>query len=309
KSVIGVAFQNYSGLQSVGYIIPIPVIEHFLEDIKRNGHYTGFPTMLCEFQVMEHKALRDYLKIPKDQHGVHITDIDPASSLIGGEGGGLQVNDVITAIDDVSIQDDGTIEWRKAERLTANYLTSNKFIGDEVTFTLIRDELRVNCTLNDGHTTLMPFHLHDQQPEYLIYGGIVFTTLSLPYLNEFNEYQPSVAIPIHLHNMYSFHNRLEFIGQQIVIISRILVDNVNMGLDSSDYINSFVFHVNDIKIQNLKHLANEIDKVKDKNNQYIKFGLKFKKFIVISTDEARNTEQRILKQNSIALSRSENLIV
>ncbi|CAF1324750.1 unnamed protein product, partial [Didymodactylos carnosus] len=43
ETVIGMAFQNYSGLQSVGYIIPIPVIEHFLEDIKRNGHYTGFP--------------------------------------------------------------------------------------------------------------------------------------------------------------------------------------------------------------------------------------------------------------------------
>ena len=32
--VVGVAFQSYVNAENTGYIIPTPVIEHFLEDIK-----------------------------------------------------------------------------------------------------------------------------------------------------------------------------------------------------------------------------------------------------------------------------------
>lgn len=39
--VVGIAFQCLTSGENIGYIIPVPVINHFLEDLERNGKYTG----------------------------------------------------------------------------------------------------------------------------------------------------------------------------------------------------------------------------------------------------------------------------
>jgi hypothetical protein len=40
--VVGIAFQCLTSGENIGYIIPTPVIEHFLTDLSRNsGKYTG----------------------------------------------------------------------------------------------------------------------------------------------------------------------------------------------------------------------------------------------------------------------------
>ena len=45
--VVGVAFQSYNA-ENTGYIIPTPVINHFLDDIK-DGQYDGHPKMNLHF--------------------------------------------------------------------------------------------------------------------------------------------------------------------------------------------------------------------------------------------------------------------
>lgn len=44
--------------RSCRYIIPTPVIEHFIKDFERNGRYTGFPTLGVSWQKMENPTLR-----------------------------------------------------------------------------------------------------------------------------------------------------------------------------------------------------------------------------------------------------------
>lgn len=41
--VVGVAFQTLSAhdTENIGYVIPVDVVLHFLEDISRHGAYTG----------------------------------------------------------------------------------------------------------------------------------------------------------------------------------------------------------------------------------------------------------------------------
>jgi len=43
--VVGIAFQCLTSGENIGYIIPVPVINHFLEDLERNGKYTGEPAL------------------------------------------------------------------------------------------------------------------------------------------------------------------------------------------------------------------------------------------------------------------------
>lgn len=47
--------------ENISYIIPTPVINHFIDDYKRHGRYTGFPVLGVEWQKMESPVLRQAL--------------------------------------------------------------------------------------------------------------------------------------------------------------------------------------------------------------------------------------------------------
>lgn len=40
------------------YVVPTPVIAHFLDDIRANGAFTGFPSLGVQTQRMEANALQ-----------------------------------------------------------------------------------------------------------------------------------------------------------------------------------------------------------------------------------------------------------
>ncbi|CAF3561037.1 unnamed protein product [Rotaria sp. Silwood1] len=303
KHVVGMSFQGQTQAQSIGYIIPVLVIKHVLDDIELHNKYTAFPIMRFYYQPMENTSYREYLKLNDDQHGILVTSVEKACVLSKI----LQQDDVITAIDNVPIADDGTIYFRRGERLNFKYLEKLKFVDDTVTFTIIRQGKEITLTSPlDNNQTLVPLHSHDKHPEYLIYAGIVFTVLSRFYLYEYSKREWNQKAPKNLVNL-ALHGHLQELNQQIVFINQILVDDVNHGI-SSDFANSVLETVNGIKIQNIKHLAELIDKISNNEDDcYIRFEMENQKFIVISCKRARESEARILKQNSIAQSRSEHL--
>jgi S1-C subfamily serine protease len=86
------------------------------------------------YQPMENTSYREYLKLNDDQHGILVTSVEQACVLSKV----LKEDDVITAIDNVPIADDGTIYFRRGERLSFRYLEKLKFVDDTVTFTIIR---------------------------------------------------------------------------------------------------------------------------------------------------------------------------
>jgi S1-C subfamily serine protease len=61
--VVGVAFQSLEDADNIGYIIPVPVVQHFLDDIARGG-YKGFPMLNIKLQLAENETLRQYKRIP-----------------------------------------------------------------------------------------------------------------------------------------------------------------------------------------------------------------------------------------------------
>lgn len=62
---MGIAFQSlkHEDAENIGYIIPTPVIQHFITDYERNGAYTGFPCLGVEWQKMENPDMRRALKM------------------------------------------------------------------------------------------------------------------------------------------------------------------------------------------------------------------------------------------------------
>ena len=137
------SFQGTNQAQSIGYIIPVSVIKHVLVDIKLHNSYTAFPKMAFQYQLMENSSYRKYLKLNDDQHGILVTSVEPACVLSKI----LQKDDVIIALDGKAIADDGTIDFRRGERLDFRYLETQKFVGDTVTFTVIRQGKRYRIFL------------------------------------------------------------------------------------------------------------------------------------------------------------------
>ena len=68
--------------ENIGYVIPQPVIEHFISDFERNKKYTAFPLLGIEWQKTENPYLRKALgmKVPSDFLG---------SLVIGGQSHGI----------------------------------------------------------------------------------------------------------------------------------------------------------------------------------------------------------------------------
>lgn len=89
------------------------ILRHFLEDIERHGGYTGFCSLGVKFQPMESPALRRHKRLPEGRSGILITKVDP----LAPANEVLRRGDVLMAVDGVDLANDGTIPFRKGERV------------------------------------------------------------------------------------------------------------------------------------------------------------------------------------------------
>jgi S1-C subfamily serine protease len=182
--VVGVAFEGIASLQSTGYFIPTVIIHHFLDDIK-DGVYDGVPEAGLRLSALQNPAYRRMLKLPDDsKRGVRvdqILDIPTTQALI-------KPNDVIMQVGDYPIDDDGTITYdgNTVGVSAAVDLAQN---GDTIPLKIWRDGQMIDVNLpvkvyNDDNAQ---GNQYDVLPKYYIYGGLVFTPLSLDYLKTFGQ--------------------------------------------------------------------------------------------------------------------------
>ncbi|KAE8709969.1 Protease Do-like 10 [Hibiscus syriacus] len=105
NKVAGVAFQNLSGAENIGYIIPVPVIKHFIAGLEESGKYVGFCSMGLSCQPTENVQLRNHFKMQPHMTGVLVSKINPLSNACGV----LKKDDIILEFDGVPIANDGTV--------------------------------------------------------------------------------------------------------------------------------------------------------------------------------------------------------
>eukprot|EP00922_Rhytidocystis_sp_ex-Travisia-forbesii_P065139 GHVS01096820.1.p1 GENE.GHVS01096820.1~~GHVS01096820.1.p1 ORF type:complete len:865 (-),score=130.72 GHVS01096820.1:71-2665(-) len=279
--VVGVAFQGYDDAQNIGYIVPTPVIEHFLNDLKKNNKYTGFVTLGITYQPMENCSLRKFLGIDDVDtktlpEGVgatgilviqsdelrdkqHISKMKKEHNIdLSPDTVGVRKNDVILAMDGINVADDGTIFFRNQERVHLAYAISHKYTGDTVEVTVLRNKKVTTVTVPlTAPNFLVPEHQWDKKPRYYIYGGLVFCPMSLDYLKDefgkkFYERAPSTLLKP-LTDIFAKHA-----GEESIILSQILASDLTIGYDLR---NIRLIAVNGEKIVNLKHLSQILDTI------------------------------------------------
>ena len=63
---------QHEDAENIGYVIPTPVMEHFINDYERNGQYTAFPALGIEWQKMESPFMRKALGMQVGASTVHM---------------------------------------------------------------------------------------------------------------------------------------------------------------------------------------------------------------------------------------------
>uniref|UniRef100_A0A7N0TP90 Protease Do-like 9 n=1 Tax=Kalanchoe fedtschenkoi TaxID=63787 RepID=A0A7N0TP90_KALFE len=226
---VGIAFQSLKNddAENIGYVIPTPVIIHFIKDFEKNGTYTGFPILGVEWQKMENPDLRASMGMGANMKGVRIRRIEPTAP----ESHVLKPSDIILSFDGVNIANDGTVPFRHGERIGFSYLVSQKYTGDSAQVKVLRDAKTLEFSIKlDTHKRLIPAHIKGKPPSYYIIGGFVFTAITVPYLRSEYGKDYEFDAPVKLLDKH-LHAMAETVDEQLVVVSQVLVADINIGYE------------------------------------------------------------------------------
>ena len=295
--LVGIAMQVLQTGQNIGYMIPTPIIEHFLSDLK-DSQYDGFPIIGVDYATTENLALRKYYNILNKDGGVLITSILPFSPSEGL----LKEGDVVLYLNNVPIDEDGTFKFRDDERLAMPYLITQEQMNKNVTFHIMRDGKEEDVIVNlKPYLPLIPYPNSLVKPPYYIYGGLVFTILSTDLIKEWGEEWWNEA-PIDLLYYLVGTGRLNKDNKrEIVILLNVLSDDINVGYHN--FGNDIVEKVNGKSLSSFKEFVGLLNQVK-KSEQYTIIDFENKTRLVLDNAHIDQVDQEIIKRNNIPQSYS-----
>jgi S1-C subfamily serine protease len=296
--IAGIAMMNGWG-ENEGFMVPAPIIRHFLEDVK-DGRYDGFPHLAIQTQAMENPSMQAYYGLDDEQSGVLVRKVYPSSPVEGL----LKPGDVILTINGYDVGNDGTVAFRDGERTSYLFAVQEKQIGESTQIRILRkgrrQEFSIRLSIPSGGQLLVPSEQYDVEPVYYIYGGFVFSPLTENFLLEFGSEWYYDAPPNLLYA--AWYGEPSRNKKEVVIIVAVLSDEVNMGYEDMYW--EIVEKVNGYKIGSMDDLVQAIESNRsafhvieiDQGNQ-----------IVLDRREADKSKRRILKQYRISADRSGNL--
>lgn len=289
---MGIAFQSLKNedAENCGYVIPTPVVDHFIRDYEKNEKYTGFPGLGIEYQSLENDALRRALGMKKDQKGVLISRVNQTSPSAEC----IRRGDILLEFEGVEIANDGTVSFRSGERINFTYLVSKKFSGETARVRILRNKQKpvvVRPKLLPPRR-LVPIHIKGESPSYLIIAGLFFTPVSRQFLK--SEYGKDYNYEAPVHILRRSHEFPKKEGEQVVVLSSVLPARVNVGYE--DIVNTEVLAFNGTKVENLFQLATLLEQCRE---EYMRFDLEFNQVVVLQTEEARESTEEILQTHLI----------
>lgn len=300
NKVVGVAMQGMTQADNIGYIVPAPVVQHFLTDIA-SGTRDGIPSLGIEWEKLENPDMRRHYGMSREQSGVLVTKIASGCS----SDGVLHADDVLLTVNGHAIADDGTVEFRPKERTVFLYYIQEKQIGESIELGILRGSQpkKVSVTLNHPveQEWIVPMELYDVLPTYYIYGGLVFVPLTKNLMqmwgsNWYNNAPKEFVVQLNS-NLVT-----EELDQKVVAL-RVLASDVTQGYQNES--NWDIQSVDGQKVKNLTHLIRLVEA--GKTNEFITFenpgGLK----IILDRKKAEADLPNLLSTYRIPQDRSADL--
>ena len=298
--VVGVVMQHISSADNIGYMVPAPLVLHFLADVA-DGHYDGLPNLGIRTGNMENPDAKRKYGLSEGQTGIvvlHISLGSPAEGI-------LRRGDIILEVDGYPVADDRTIEFRSDERTTYSYLAELRQVGESIPLKIFRagEELDVELTFTRAveDQLLVPKEQYEKRPSYYIFGGAVFCPLTKNYLGAWGD-RWYLSAPKTLIYYYSNRDK-EAKEEEVVILVRVLADDVNRGYHG--YSHWAVDYVNGRKVKNLKEMIQQIEGAADPD--YIVFSDRRGSEMIMNKKNAMDAMPAILERYRIPADRSADL--
>jgi S1-C subfamily serine protease len=237
--------------------IPAPIITHFLKEAD-SQNYRGFPSAGFSFFPTRDPELREFAGEKGKGGGVYVTNVEPKTPAMKA---GLQVGDIVTAVADREIDQNGNyLDPLHGKIEFTNLLTAHAYSGDVVPFRVERNgkPVQLNVTLEhrDAKDYVSPPYNFDQPPRYYVLGGLIFQELSRQYLKEWGPTWERSA-PQRLVYFDRFQSELFPEGnRRVVILSQVLPADSTVGYDDLAYLT--VTKVNGKEIKSLDDLAEAV---------------------------------------------------
>ncbi len=296
--LVGIAMQSLEEAENVGYLVPTPVIRHFLDDV-RDGRYDGFPELGVFVQTLENAALREHLGLGDMKGGVLVTEV----SRRGCASGRLRPGDVLLALDGVPVRADNKVDL-EGFRLESTVLEHRAQVGQEITVTVFRDgatrDERVSMTAPDPLVELGEGPGH----AYRIFAGLVFQPLTLRYLQAFDEKEA----PAHLWRHYEHpgdYMAAQGDGQgpdpreEIVVLTNVLASDLTRGYEG--YESAVVEAVDGVRLRSLAHLSELLDK---SSGEFVSLRLERGAMLTVRRETAQARSAQILERYGVSADRS-----
>ena len=294
--IVGIAMMAGYG-ENEGYMVPVPVIKHFLVDVE-DGVYGGVPDLAIQTQTMENPSLRRFYGLQDESAGILVRNVytgSPAKGL-------LFPGDVLLSIDGTEVAADGTITLRDEERTSYTYIVQSKQVGESVTVRVMRggkpQDVPVKLTIPSGAYRLVPNEQFDTPPVYYIYGGFVFAPLTVNLMKEWgNEWFRDAPLSFLQPFMTGEPTETQ---REVVVIVDILSDEINLGYENSYW--DVVVFANGKRIGSIADLAGALE---SNRGLFQVIETQRRAQIILNRKEAEKGAKRILKQYKIESERSE----
>lgn len=287
--VIGVAFQGLTQADNTGYIIPMPVVSRFLQDIE-DGKYDHYMDLGLATFPLFNPAMRKAFNLAKGERGVLVSNVVPGTQADGI----IQRGDILVAIDEYDVDSAGNIKVA-GEFLDMNEVVERKFAGDTVKLTYLRDgkELTSEVILKAFEASRIYAMKYEKLPRYSVYAGLVFQPLDFNLFASYKFNDPGIR---RLYDEYvgegGFQDR-----KDIVILTRVESDQLTTFM--TGFSGMVVDKVNGTKITELSQL-HEILRAESAPEFHAITFIGAKRPLVLPSAQAKECHPRIMRQVGIS---------
>jgi S1-C subfamily serine protease len=298
--IAGLVFSKVSEADNIGYLIAAEEIARFLKDVS-DGRYDGKPAMQSAwFQTTENEALRTRLALKKEDGGLMVRDLR-----VPKDDCPLRRWDVITAIGDHPVDQQGDIKIREDLRVNFAYLIPNVVSDGKVPLKIIRDgkPLELQVPVAAKAKLLVPY-LGNDYPRYFIHGPMIFTPMT-------QELASKIIGPAEMYMRYygnpvlsRQYDQQAYPGEELVVLGyRLFPHEVSKGYDTESF--ALVQEINGKKVKSLAHL---VELIRDAEGEYLTLTLCGRyELLVFHRQELFDVTEEILADEGIRNQFSDDL--
>jgi len=291
--VVGVAFQGLRAADNTGYMIPTPVIQRFLEDVKSGSYDHYVDLAVGDFQLLN-KTQREALGLSDDGRGILIADVLPG----GSADGVLETGDVLLSLDEFPVFANGQV-MIDGEMVAMHEIVERKFAGESVLVSFIRggETIEAEIELHRFEPSRIFEIKYDERPQFAMVGGLVFQPLSRNLI--FAHRLSGMEIRNFIGNYLQRHMFIEW--PEVILLTSVLPDEINA--DVVAFSGTIVDTINGREIRSMSDLKEALVRPLEEDDlpEFIEIRcLGTERPIILEGARLKDAQERIARQYKVS---------